>query len=77
MRYSMLLVQSGIMHILETYQQGKKGTNHEHEERSVSQLMYGFNTNPITGGPETPIDRVRPMEVVTTVTERTSKYCMN
>ena len=67
------------MHILETYQQGKKkkGTSHEHEERSVSQLMYGFNTNPITGGPETPIDRVQPVEVVTTVTETTSQYCMN
>ena len=72
MRYSMLLVQSGIMHILETYQQGKKGTNHEHEERSVSQLIYGFDTNPITGA-----DRVQPVEFVTTVTERTSKYCLN
>ena len=76
MRYSMLLVQSGIMHILETYQQGK-GTSHEHEERSVGQLIYDFNTNPITGGPQTPIDRVRPMEVVTKVTQRMSKYCMN
>ena len=76
MRYSMLLVQSGIMHILETYQQGK-GTSHGHEERSVSQLMYGFNTNPITGGPETSINRVQAVEDVTTVTERTSKYCMN
>ena len=54
-----------------------KDTSHGHEERFVSQLMYGFNTNPITGGPETPIDRVRPMEVVTKVTQRMSKYCMN
>ena len=76
MRYSMLLVQSGIIHILETYQQGK-GTSHEHEERSVGQLIYDFNTNPITGGPATSIDRVQPVEDVTTVTERTSQYCMN
>ena len=54
-----------------------KDTSHGHEERFVSQLMYGFNTNPITGGPETSINRVQAVEDVTTVTERTSKYCMN
>ena len=54
-----------------------KDTSHGLEERFVSQLMYGFNTNPITGGPENPTDRVQAVEVVTTVTERTSKYCMN
>ena len=66
-----------IAHSRDINKERKKGTSHEHEERSVSQLMYGFNTNPITGGPETSINRVQAVEDVTTVTERTSKYCMN
>ena len=77
MRYSRLLLQSGMMHILETYQQGKKEGHAKNTRRDLSADYYIVSTQIRLRVGRNLLDRVQPVEVVTTVTERTSKYCMN
>lgn len=64
---------------LDTSEQGKKEGHKPRTRREIGTqtTLYGFNMFPITAGPEASIDRVQPVELITTVTERTSKPDMN